>query len=262
MEIHKALKINRFSVIHVGVAVLISLSLGFIGGYYSRTYLSSSTPTTIADKNGKSGISIANLPIAEVKEENTDPKVLVDNLKNPDICVEVAGAVMSPGVYCLPYGSRVIDAVNRAGEFNKTAYAFKYVARRLNLSRVVKESEKIYIPFFDDVKCDTLDFSYEDPEIEATNSPDLGITEKPVVRNDDRVEDDSSTDDDNTGDISGQCISVNTASKEELMTISGVGESTAQKIIDARPYTSLEQLLDVSGIGESKYETLLEFVCL
>lgn len=61
-------------------------------------------------------------------------------------------------------------------------------------------------------------------------------------------------------------ISINAASKEELMQITGVGEKTAEKIIEYRqnhgPFQKIEDLLNVNGIGEKKLEKMKELICL
>jgi competence protein ComEA len=49
---------------------------------------------------------------------------------------------------------------------------------------------------------------------------------------------------------------------EELETLNGVGPSTAQKIIDGRPYTKIEDLLNVSGIGEATLNKFKDSICL
>lgn len=62
-----------------------------------------------------------------------------------------------------------------------------------------------------------------------------------------------------------QSVSLNHATKEELMTLDRIGDKTAQKIIDYRqkhPFTCLEDIMNVQGIGQKTYERLRENLCL
>ncbi len=59
-------------------------------------------------------------------------------------------------------------------------------------------------------------------------------------------------------------ININTANVEELVTLKGIGESTANKIIEYRElngdFLSIEDIKNVNGIAESKFETIKEFI--
>jgi len=62
-----------------------------------------------------------------------------------------------------------------------------------------------------------------------------------------------------------KAISLNSASKEELMTLNGVGEKTADNIIAYRkiqPFETLEDIMNVNGIGEKRYEKYRDQLCL
>lgn len=63
-----------------------------------------------------------------------------------------------------------------------------------------------------------------------------------------------------------ELININTASQTELETISGIGPSTALKIIKYREkngkFNSIEEIKNVSGIGENKFENIKEKICV
>ena len=61
------------------------------------------------------------------------------------------------------------------------------------------------------------------------------------------------------------CVSINNATKEELMKLERIGEKTAQKIIDYRkvkPFIYIEDIMNVSGIGEKTFLIIRDYICL
>jgi len=155
--------------------------------------------------------------------------------------VEISGAVITPGVYCFDSGALVNDAIAAAGGYNAQAYAYKYVIQHLNLAEQLSPNLKIYIPFQDDVVCQKV------AEVENPSGTKLLSTEKNLS---------------DTNLKEAVCVSINNATLEELDSLSGIGPSTAQKIINGRPFDALEDLLDVSGIGDSTFEKIESEICL
>jgi len=178
------------------------------------------------------------IEIVTVEEEVEDiPEVQQEIVDPCPVRVDVSGAVKNPGVYCLETDSAVVDAIRKAGGLI-TGVASKYMSMRINLSTLLIDNTKIYIPFEVDSICETVEFKIPMKVIE--------IVQPPVI----------DTEEENT------CVNINTATLEQLDTLNGIGASTAQKIIDGRPYQQLEDLLNVSGIGQSTFDKFKENICL
>jgi len=68
-----------------------------------------------------------------------------------------------------------------------------------------------------------------------------------------------------SGSYVGGRLNINLANVEELQTLSGIGPSTAEKIVADReangPFPSIEDLMRVSGIGEKKFAAIKDSIC-
>jgi competence protein ComEA len=235
------------------VVIAASFLVGNLSGYYLNPKCGSFKESTKYILNGikefiksEDTATITDRPIecncpvcSEDLEENTQK----------DLCpikIDVSGAVKNPGVYCFEEGSVIQDAVDKAGGFD-TAYGYKYISRKINLAYELKDNLKIYFPFKDDLVCELQSFSPEVEEEEVISSGTDSVSNN--SENKEESEDSG-------------CISINNGTKEELMQLSGVGEATAKKIIDARPFSTLEDILNVSGIGDATFEKIKDDICL
>jgi competence protein ComEA len=135
------------------------------------------------------------------------------------VTVHVAGAVVTPGVYEVDLGARVVDAVAAAGGPLPRA-----ATDAVNLAAPVTDGERIYLPAVGEVV---------DPVTMATAS-------------------------NATGSTSTTLLNVNTATAEQLDALPGVGPSTAAAIIARRDeigrFVGYEDLLSVPGIGPAKVD--------
>ncbi len=148
----------------------------------------------------------------------------IDTSTEGSVLVDIAGQVKNPSVLKLSKGICLMDAILAAGGFSEKADMY-YVQRYLNLAVEIEDRQKIYIP------------SKEETRNDATW---YGLS--------------SST------QASQSKVNINTATIDQLKTLSGVGDATAQKIIDGRPYKSIESIMDVSGIGESTFAKIKESI--
>ncbi|MCB2306573.1 helix-hairpin-helix domain-containing protein [Clostridium estertheticum] len=161
------------------------------------------------------------------------------NVKSEEsiIKVDIKGAVKSPGVYEIKKGSRVTDLIKLAGGGTKDADL-----NATNLSKKLNDEDCIVIN--------------KNGEVNKTQMPN-GSTPNSSTTNPTKSSTVSSSDNKGKGGV----ININTASIEELMTLTGIGEAKANIIIDYRKqnggFKSVDELTKVGGIGE---KTLSKFV--
>jgi|WetSurMetagenome_2_1015567.scaffolds.fasta_scaffold502323_2 competence protein ComEA len=139
-----------------------------------------------------------------------------------EITIDVSGAVMSPGVYKLTDGSRVDDALIKAGGMSADADR-ELVAKQINLAAKLVDGSKVYIP--------------------KIGESTTGTTST-------------------TGYNTSGLININSASASDLDTLPGIGQVTAQKIIDNRPYQAIEELLNKKVVTKSVFEKIKEKIGL
>jgi len=142
----------------------------------------------------------------------------------PTLFVHVLGAVRTPGLFDLPAGSRVMDAVAHAGGLLETADP-----AGVNLARLLVDGEQLYVP----------QVGESPPEGAAAGG--AGAPGAP-----------------------GSMVNINTGSLSDLDTLPHVGPVMAQRIIDYRAangrFSSVEDLRNVTGVGEKTFEALKDLV--
>jgi len=141
-----------------------------------------------------------------------------------EVAVHVAGRVRRPGLVRLPAGSRVQDAIRAAGGVTSGADL-----NAINLARKLTDGEQIRVP------------APGDP----APSPDPAVTPG------------------SSGATPSAPLDLNTATLEQLDTLPGVGEVTANRIItyrSAHPFTTVDELLEVPGIGQRRFDQLKDLV--
>lgn len=150
------------------------------------------------------------------------------------IKVSITGAIEKPGIYQLKSGSVVADLINLAGGIAKNADN-SYLAKNLPLARILQPQEQIYIP--NDQEQSML------AQLVDLNKGVVSVTPNPTTAIDPLGK-----------------INLNTATLDQLDLLPGVGQSTAQKIISARPFVTIDDIKKVSGIGDATYLKIKDLI--
>ncbi len=162
--------------------------------------------------------------------------------------VDIKGYVKNPGVYQVENGTIINDVIKLAGGLKSGG-----TTENINLSKKVVDEAMIVISSKSALKKSSC--VCENPQSTPSSNQEVSSLEPSFGE----VKEDSATEEPSPN----KKISINTATKEELMTLSGIGEKTAEKIISYRtekPFTTIEDLKNVSGIGDAVFEKIKDFI--
>ena len=167
-------------------------------------------------------------------EVNEDEEIKEDeensNVNNKEITIYISGAVKSPGIVTLNQGERLATAVEKVGGTTDKADL-----NSINMAVKVEDEMHYIIPKFGEI----IDSNSQQNNDTISNNSANNKTSK---------------------------ININTATIEELDTLPGVGEATANKILNHRNesgnFKSIEEIKNVNGIGDKKYENIKELICI
>lgn len=147
----------------------------------------------------------------------------IEEVSTSLITIDIGGAVNKPGVYELPTGSRIIDAVKISGGFSDKADQ-KFIDKNINKAQKLSDGIKIYFPSLDEQQI-------------------ASVTIVPI-----------------TG--SSGIVNINSASKQDLVNLPEIGEVTADKIIAARPFANLDELVSKKCISQSQLDKIKDKISI
>lgn len=189
--------------------------------------------------------------------------------ENATLFVHICGEVMEPGVYELPAGSRIFEAVEAAGGFTEAA-SRSYV----NLALELKDGWKVEIPVLGEEPGIGRESSAGPAKGEgsAASANMQGITgsaedilESAAEGTEAVPGPGGSRTDGGTGQAGG-LVDINTATKQELCTLPGIGETRAESIISYREknggFARIEDIMKVEGIKEGMFSKMKDRICV
>ncbi len=202
---------------------------------YVGSFIYISTKIIKTEKGSENETNV--LAKEDLKEEtNTETSV-------KEIVVDVKGSVKKPGVYKIKENSRVTDAIDAAGGLSKNANT-----RFINLSKLLSDGDVVVI--------------YSNEEIEDAKKEDKIVVETPCIC--EEVKNDACYKEETTN-TNGK-ININTATINELMTLTGIGESKAKLIIEYRTqngnFKDIKDIMKVKGISETLFSKFKENITI
>ncbi len=165
-----------------------------------------------------------------VKTAGEKEEIPAEEEADVTVTVYVCGEVLRPGVYELSEGARIIDALMAAGGFTEAA-ADNY----LNQAEMLTDGGKVYVPSREELK--------EGESLLSSGAENGALSA-----------------------AEGGLVNINKADKTQLMTISGVGEAKAEKIIAYREefggFKAIEDIMNIPGIKEGMFSKIKDQICV
>ena len=151
------------------------------------------------------------------------------------VSVYICGEVNNPGVYEVEAGSILNDVVMMAGGLTPQA-----ASETIDLVYTIDANVSVYIPAQGQESVDSEYIRAPEQTLWGNNAED-------------------------SGPDAASMVNINSASREQLMTLPGIGEVTADAIIEYReqnPFARIEDIMNVSGIGEAKFNSIRDLICV
>lgn len=143
-----------------------------------------------------------------------------------EIFIHVCGCVKNPGLYELPSGTRAGEAIEKAGGFTKEADS-----TAVNLAQLLDDGLQLYVPSKKEKQGQIMS-----DEVKEEYGSEVGRGK----------------------------VNLNTASLQELTSLSGIGETRAEAILSYRKengsFSSIEDIKNVSGIGDGIFEKIKDSI--
>lgn len=187
---------------------------------------------------------VCNNEIVAIEPENKEVET-----EDKKIKVDIKGYIKNPGVYELGEGAIINDLIKLAGGVKKNG-----TTDNINLSKKLKDEDMIIILSKSELKKQKL--STKTTISTAPTSQTSAATNSSSIESNNNAATNQTTE---------TKISINNATQEELMTLSGIGEKTALKIIEYRtqnPFNTIEDIKNVSGIGDALFEKIKDYITI
>lgn len=222
------------------VFVIFLLLISIISFYYYNNVIKAKDTSTVEES----------LEIYSKEDEK------IEQSENNIIKVHITGAVNNEGIVELESDSRLSDAIDKAGGLKSNADL-----ANINLACILEDGAKIYIPKLEDANNNEINYSSSGVynSIDITNSESNSILNNSFNVN-------SNAKSFSTVNGIKKKVNINTATQDELETLSGIGTSTAKKIISYRnevgKFKKIDDIKKVNGIGEAKFNKIKDFITI